>query len=64
MPRQRNLRSALDDEELVFVTDTEDSSSDADLCNRCGCRAGCHEDGLLCKVELGGCGKCDKLKEG
>lgn len=63
MPRRR-FSFALDDEDMALIADTEDSSSDADLCGRCGCRAGCHEDGLLCKTELGGCGKCDKLKEG
>lgn len=47
-----------DDEEAMRIDDEDgDTSSDSDLCDRCGCDRGAHEEGECY------CGRCRRFKE-
>jgi hypothetical protein len=50
----------VDPNEPQHIPDEDgDVSTDADLCERCGCLQGMHEDG---KGECAGCGNCMRFK--
>jgi hypothetical protein len=49
-----------EDDDFVYVGDDDDTESDFDVCETCGCPRGKHEDSRKACA----CGRCKRFKEG